>query len=284
MIPESEWLNCRHPERMFELLESRGSARKRFLFGLACCRRIARLWTDPRVNAALSLIEQFADGLVEIDELAAFQPTLRSAVQDAFAERYMAEADANFSVHPALALAESVEAAVNAVAGLFDTGVCSLAPSAQMDFDWVRGEEPRLHAIAAVELEAEAFSLLASRHVHRQSEVADLWEIRHELLNRVTQAEEEAQSVLLREIVGNPFSTTDFQAHWRSADVLAVARGIRSEVAFDRLPFLADALIDAGCSDSSILDHCRGANSHVRECWVLDLLLVDLDSPPLLQL
>ena len=40
-----------------------------------------------------------------------------------------------------------------------------------------------------------------------------------------------------------------------------------------RLPILADALEDAGCTDQAILDHCRGAGPHVRGCWVVDLIL-----------
>ena len=40
-----------------------------------------------------------------------------------------------------------------------------------------------------------------------------------------------------------------------------------------RLPILADALEEAGCDNADILNHCRQADSHVRGCWLLDLLL-----------
>jgi hypothetical protein len=36
---------------------------------------------------------------------------------------------------------------------------------------------------------------------------------------------------------------------------------------------LADALEEAGCTDSVILGHCRGPGDHVRGCWVVDLVL-----------
>jgi hypothetical protein len=36
---------------------------------------------------------------------------------------------------------------------------------------------------------------------------------------------------------------------------------------------LGDALMDAGCDNNAILDHCRSAGSHVRGCWVVDLVL-----------
>jgi hypothetical protein len=42
---------------------------------------------------------------------------------------------------------------------------------------------------------------------------------------------------------------------------------------FSDLPILHDALLDAGCDDADILDHCKSPGPHVRGCWVLDLLL-----------
>jgi hypothetical protein len=40
-----------------------------------------------------------------------------------------------------------------------------------------------------------------------------------------------------------------------------------------RLAVLADALEEAGLADEEILSHLRGQASHVRGCWVIDLLL-----------
>ena len=51
------------------------------------------------------------------------------------------------------------------------------------------------------------------------------------------------------------------------------AQAIYDDRAVDRLPILADALEEAGCTDATILDHLRGPGPHVRGCWVLDLLL-----------
>ena len=42
---------------------------------------------------------------------------------------------------------------------------------------------------------------------------------------------------------------------------------------FTSLPVLADALEEAGCASSDILDHCRSAGPHVRGCWLVDLVL-----------
>jgi hypothetical protein len=60
---------------------------------------------------------------------------------------------------------------------------------------------------------------------------------------------------------------------WRTSDTLGLARGIYEERAFDRMPLLADALMDAGCDDEQVLSHCRSEGPHVRGCWVVDLVL-----------
>ncbi len=86
-------------------------------------------------------------------------------------------------------------------------------------------------------------------------------------------AEGTAQAGLLRCVFGNPFRTVAFDPRWRSADVLRLARGVYEDRAFDRLPLLADALMDAGCDSEAILAHCRGEGPHVRGCWVVDLVL-----------
>ena len=78
---------------------------------------------------------------------------------------------------------------------------------------------------------------------------------------------------LLRDIFGNPFRPVAFDPAWRTEAVVGLARGAYEDRAFDRLPALADALEDAGCADADILSHCRSAGSHVRGCWVVDLLL-----------
>ncbi|MDB5313374.1 MAG: hypothetical protein JWO38_7576 [Gemmataceae bacterium] len=60
---------------------------------------------------------------------------------------------------------------------------------------------------------------------------------------------------------------------WFTSDVLALARGVLSDGAFDRLPILADAVQEAGCGDEDILDHLRKDGPHLRGCFVVDLLL-----------
>jgi hypothetical protein len=60
---------------------------------------------------------------------------------------------------------------------------------------------------------------------------------------------------------------------WLTATVIDLAGTIYAERAFDRLPILADALMDAGCDNDEIIAHCRAEAPHVRGCWVVDVLL-----------
>jgi hypothetical protein len=60
---------------------------------------------------------------------------------------------------------------------------------------------------------------------------------------------------------------------WQTSTVIDLARIIYDERAFDRMPILADALMDAGCDSEDILNHCRSDGPHVRGCWVVDLIL-----------
>jgi hypothetical protein len=78
--------------------------------------------------------------------------------------------------------------------------------------------------------------------------------------------------ILAREIFGNPFRPVTLQPAWLTSDVVALARSINDERAFDRMPILADALDEAGCEDRQLLGHCRGTGPHVRGCWAIDLL------------
>jgi hypothetical protein len=81
---------------------------------------------------------------------------------------------------------------------------------------------------------------------------------------------------LLRDLVGNPFRHVLLRPswlRWQGGVVPNLAAGIYEERAFDRLPILADALEEAGCTNSDILGHCRGPGEHVRGCWAVDLIL-----------
>ena len=82
------------------------------------------------------------------------------------------------------------------------------------------------------------------------------------------------QAALLRDIFGNPFRPVARDPAWLTSDVLALACGMYESRDFGAMPILADALQDAGCDNADVLAHCRDASAtHVRGCWVVDLVL-----------
>lgn len=92
-------------------------------------------------------------------------------------------------------------------------------------------------------------------------------------------AESEAtlQSVWLRDIFPSPFRpkfvNRDWFA-WNEATATTLAEQRYASQDFSAMPILADALQDAGCDNDDVLGHCRDANAtHVRGCWVCDLVL-----------
>jgi hypothetical protein len=81
---------------------------------------------------------------------------------------------------------------------------------------------------------------------------------------------------LLHCVFGNPFRPISLDhawLAWNDGTVRTLAQSIYDDRAFDRLPILADALEEAGCKSTDILNHCRGPGPHARGCWVVDLIL-----------
>src|SRR5262249_54458121 len=86
-------------------------------------------------------------------------------------------------------------------------------------------------------------------------------------------AEKLEQSRLIKCIFGNPFNHVVIDPNCLSPAVVEMAHTIYDDRAFDRLSHLADALVDAGCTNVDVLAHCRAHGGHARGCWVVDLIL-----------
>ncbi len=71
----------------------------------------------------------------------------------------------------------------------------------------------------------------------------------------------------------HPALSMAFNPSWFAPSVKQIAEAIEYDQAFDRLPILADALEDVGCTNADVLTHCRQPGEHVRGCCVVDLLL-----------
>lgn len=80
---------------------------------------------------------------------------------------------------------------------------------------------------------------------------------------------------LVREVFANPFlDPPRFNRAWRSETVVQLAQHCRATADFSTLPILADALEEAGCDNSDVLDHLRGAGPHASGCWALEAVLM----------
>jgi hypothetical protein len=87
-------------------------------------------------------------------------------------------------------------------------------------------------------------------------------------------------AALARDIFGNPFHPAAVAPAWLTPTVVSLAQAAyeertppRGELDPQRLAVLSDSLEEAGCGDTSILDHLRGSGPHVRGCWAVDLCL-----------
>ena len=78
---------------------------------------------------------------------------------------------------------------------------------------------------------------------------------------------------LLRDVFGNPFRPVVPNMKRLKRKAVNLAQSIYDDRAFERMPNLADALDEAGCTSAEILNHCRSEGPHVRGCWVVDLIL-----------
>ena len=78
---------------------------------------------------------------------------------------------------------------------------------------------------------------------------------------------------LLRDLLGNPFRPVVFAPEWSTDTAVTLARQMYESREFGAMPILADALQDAGCDSEEVLNHCRSGGTHVRGCWVCDLVL-----------
>jgi hypothetical protein len=239
---ESEWLAAVEPGSMLEYLwqrpgpaRSQAGRRKLRLFACACCRRAWHLLSDD-VRQALQTCEQYADGLADERQRRQARSLARAAAE-AVADRE-----------------ESLPVSFAAY------GVWSAAQATVIQAAW----GAKLYASNAL-----LHEVLQARG--RDRSVAESRRIAGTLLGE----ERRQQSRLLRECFGNPFRPVAIDPGWltwHDATIPRLAQAIDGECAFDRLPILADALEDAGCTDPDILNHCRQPGDHLRGCWVLDLL------------
>ncbi|QJW97776.1 hypothetical protein [Frigoriglobus tundricola] len=239
-MTEEEWTVCADPEKLFDFTRGRFSKRKYRLFACACVRRVAHLIRDPRGRTALDFAERMADrggrGRVAVEE------TVSTACQEFWGRDQTAMTAAELLTH--LAEAHAIHAAKDCV---WDDAFVAAA---------------RAHGVAR---SASSFPKCKIPDAPTQYP-HDKWEKMAE--------EAPPQVLLLRDIFGNPYRPVAFDPACRTDTAVSLARQMYDSRDFGAMPILADALQDAGCENSDILNHCRDASApHVRGCWVVDLVL-----------
>lgn len=230
--------------QLIRSLSGKCSDRKFRLFALACCDRIRHFITDPRSQAALEFGRLHAEhGTARRRGRAGVVKAAREACRD-------------------LGMQARPTQDPLALAGHMVTSNAACAALAALEGQsWLAAEWGAGYAANAV-----SWQVL----LERRDPCLPRWD------PGAKRVEERQQVPLLADVAGHIFHTFVADPGWlghEQGTVLSLARTIYDEGAFDRLPILADALEDAGCTDAVVLAHCRGDGPHVRGCWVLDRLL-----------
>ena len=239
-MDEKGWLSAARPGPMLARLHGRASERKLWLFACACCRRHGRLLPDPRSRRALEALERFADGRASSEEMTEAARAAHAAGLRARSSRRAAEA----------AQKEGGKA------GWWERERAARDAAQREGAAWLAWQmacRDREAMLGAAEFAADVAAEADAEAKERQ-----------------------AQAEVLRDLFGNPFHSAAVAPAvlaWNDGAIRKMAQVIYDGRAFDRLPLLADALEEAGCTDAAILGHCRGGGEHVRGCWVVDALL-----------
>jgi hypothetical protein len=254
-VTEQDWLTATDPAPMLEFLRGRAGERKLRLFAVACCRRVWELIPPGVARRAAEEAERYADGAVSAGERAEL---LRALAGEAGpGERlYAALGDGT----------EQLRSFQDEAASPEETA--SWALGVRWDFPWVVASGAAALR-AGVELAAELRWGDWPDRWRREQVEAEWWARKADELA--------AQCALLRCLFGNPWRPPvpppAAVLAWNDNLVPRLARAIYEERRWHDLPLLADALLDAGCADESLLAHCRDDAGHARGCWALDTIL-----------
>ena len=278
-MTEAEWLACEDPAKMLEFLRGKAGERKLRLFIADCCRRVHNLLPNDLLRDAAGR------QAVAVAELLAESPSDAGEYCAAFTAVQMA-ADCELRLHEEPILASTLRRPlpallVLAVALRPKNDVTGHLWNAVAHQDVVGGEEETdlvQQAIGSGRYAADALTENAlETRIANRGLLERLFNLRPQaddsLVEQCRTDEIRRQIGLLHCIFGNPFRPATLDPARRTATVTSLAQAIYNERAFDRLPILADALEDAGCTSADVLSHCRSGGEHVRGCWVVDLVL-----------
>lgn len=293
----TEWLDCTDPQQMLRHLTGDGtyigspSDRKLRLFACACCRQICdKLPTKSK--EAVEMAEKYADGQVTLGQL-----TPWAALAEVMQMRRWEEArvpdisevrlreDAEWSALCWVGIATSKDMITGGTNG---TGFVS--------------NEPILNTTVPSAIQAALFRDIFG-NPFRPVTFGQCRECGGTAIIRVPGGHGDYDNVCCQRCNPDPLGSGHGKEKpswlaWNDHIIIRMAQSIYDDCAFDRLPILADALEEAGCTNEEILQHCRGweriwqhcgqrghytdcgewktiptDTPHVRGCWVIDMLL-----------
>ncbi len=255
-MTEAEWLTCDDPATLLEFLHGKTSERKLRLFACGCCRRLWHLLVDGRSRKGVEVAEQYADGVVTDNDRA----TAYAAAHAAYRTIHPTQDPYSWSQDGVAAFVAAAAAApADAFAHLAET---------------LTSAGPRYSSVHVVSAAENAACCIASSKVGSTVHAAYC-------LSFDTECNEQCR--MLRDIMPNPLLLVNLHPSWlmhvpsllswNNGTIPMLAQSIYDDRAFDRLPILADALEEAGCTETDIIQHCRHQGEHVRGCWLVDLLL-----------
>jgi hypothetical protein len=231
--------------------------RKLILFMFACCRLARRFINDPVCWQLVELGEQHADGAARDEELETALRVVRTEHQTRRLARRGGRA--TWTRPNRLFLVAVEEACLAARAATMETwNTRSCGTDEKSSAHWCTCRTVIRHV-------TDAGGYAAAAAGHREHPVG---------CNVGTHKAMVLMCDRLRDIFGNPFRPVSFDPSWRTGTVVTVARQMYESRVFGAMPILADALQDAGCDNTHILNHCQDVSlTHVRGCWVVDLVL-----------
>lgn len=241
-MTESEWLTSTDPAKMLAFLKDKASDRKFRLFACACCRRIWASFPDPANRQLVAAVEDDPDGTFQ-------DPVLHSAIVASSMREH--EFGGKMAYWAAKYLGR----------GFYKTTAqeCALIVS------W--------KSLSAVQVKTEHSTSEAADAPDNAGQVQTL----QVLTERLRGIEAEIHADLLRDLFGNPWAQhrplAPTMLHWNDDTVPKLAQIMYDGRCFADAPILADALEEGGCTDAEILRHLREPGTHVRGCWVVDLIL-----------
>jgi hypothetical protein len=247
-MTEAEWLACADPKTMLMFLRGKVSDRKLRLFEVACCRRIWDFIREPQSEAVVEITERSADAPVNVQEVLSLD---YDRITD----------DCGGPDNP-----ERMAFMVAGHVGYSFIGLIHGSP--HRTDDW---QDALLIA------EKSAYTMALSLDRPGDAENLPVFQGRMD-------TEQAVQCDLLRDIFGNPFRSSPplppAVLAWNNGTVRRLAQAIYDDRKMPqgtldtaRLAILADALLDAGCDDEALNQHCRQPGPHVRGCWAIDLIL-----------